>query len=136
MNLGSKFRNRRNTWTDVSRQLPRPLQEPHMGHQDRQTRERRATDAKSEGANDRFRAIVEAVDPAGFNTFDDMATEYYTSQLDHMSPLGTTQNCSRERHLKNFLMALNQSSKGWSERETWAYQESISETAQRSATRS
>lgn len=78
----------------------------------------------------RFEAILEAVDSAGFQSFDEMATEYYTSSLDEESSLRTTQKFSRERQLKAFLKALNHSAKEWSARETWAYREEILESAQ------
>ena len=89
-------------------------------------------EADSEDAlsDTRFEAILEAVEGAGFHSFDEMATAYYTGPLGKESPLRATQKFSRERQLKLLLKELNQSSKEWSSREMWAYQEEILESAQ------
>ncbi|KAH9904928.1 hypothetical protein F4778DRAFT_731218 [Xylariomycetidae sp. FL2044] len=70
-----------------------------------------------------FEAILDAVDSAGFHSFDEMATAYYTLSLEEDSALHGTQRFSRERLLRNFLKALGKHAPEWSDRETWAYQE-------------
>ncbi|OAP62560.1 hypothetical protein AYL99_01787 [Fonsecaea erecta] len=79
----------------------------------------------------RFESILEAVESAGFYSFDEMAAAYYTSSLGNDSSLRATQKFSRERELKSLLRALNQSAKDWSAREAWAYQEETLDSARR-----
>ncbi|KAF4628902.1 hypothetical protein G7Y89_g9254 [Cudoniella acicularis] len=90
------------------------------------TREKSPAD---QSLHDRFEAILETVDVAGFCSFDEMATEYYTAKLDKDSPFRSTQTLSRVRHLKGFLHALNDSTRTWSDHELWGYKEEILQIA-------
>lgn len=62
--------------------------------------------ARAKSQESRFKYILEAVDSAGFSSFDEMATEYYTTKLGENSPFRSTQELSRYRHLKGFLQSI------------------------------
>ncbi|ORY70907.1 uncharacterized protein BCR38DRAFT_404046 [Pseudomassariella vexata] len=89
------------------------------------------THSDAQGTTGVFETILEAIDNAGFHSFDQMATAYYTLALEEHTPLRRTQKFSRERQLKRFLQDLSFSAEDWPEREAWVYQEVILSLAQR-----
>lgn len=89
------------------------------------------THSDAQGTTGVFATILEAVENAGFHSFDQMATAYYTLALEEHTPLRRTQKFSRERQLKRFLQDLSFSAEDWPEREAWVYQDVILSLAQR-----
>lgn len=118
--------------------LPNPksqnIQSPILAPSDLQTSDsfivnKNETPSADQSLHDRFQVMLDAVDAAGFCSFDEMATEYYTAKLGKNSPFHSTQTLSRIRHLKGFLHALNNSARTWSDRELWGYTEEILQNA-------
>jgi hypothetical protein len=65
----------------------------------------------------RFRRIFEAMEAAGFETFDDMASDYYTVLFPESDPAHNAQRCSRTQHLGRFLAKLKSSAMEWEQKE-------------------
>lgn len=94
-----------------------------------QLEERRSTASTkqfgSKAPHDRFEAILEAVKSAGFNSFDEMATEYYITHLQKDSRSKSLQEHSRHRYLRSFLQTLNAGARHRSSHELCPHRERI-----------
>lgn len=77
----------------------------------------------------RFEEVMDAIEAAGFDGIDVLATEYYTATFKENTTLQSAQSQSRFRHLRSFLEALNASTKNWESREVWGYREQILRSA-------
>ena len=81
--------------------------------------------------DERFQCIMEQVDAAGFESFDAMATAYYTQNFNDTSPLADEQRLSRNRRLPQFISEVNAAaSQGWSDWERKGFQDEILRTAE------
>ncbi|KAH6623310.1 hypothetical protein F5144DRAFT_595503 [Chaetomium tenue] len=69
--------------------------------------------------------IIRAVQGAGFESIDDMATQYYTSQFEEDTASYWAQSLSRSHSLYTFLSSLHRSTSAWSERDIQRYRQQI-----------
>ncbi|KGO69683.1 hypothetical protein PITC_045430 [Penicillium italicum] len=77
----------------------------------------------------RLTKVVALVEESGFESVDELVTEYYTLQVGD-AELASAQSHSRSRNLRPFLQALHESSKQWSVRESSSYKEGILRAAE------
>ncbi|KAF2738048.1 hypothetical protein EJ04DRAFT_588850 [Polyplosphaeria fusca] len=78
----------------------------------------------------RFTHIFRAMDAAGFTTFDQMATEYYTAEFTPSSAAYNIQRQSRLRHLRHFLADVDSAARSWGIRERRGWAEEIVHAAE------
>jgi hypothetical protein len=78
----------------------------------------------------RFEHIIKAVGEAGFQSIDDMSTQYYTAVFKEDTALYWAQSRSRSRFLHVFLASLHASTNNWSDREVRGYRQRITEAAE------
>lgn len=78
----------------------------------------------------RFESIIKAVEEAGFESIDDMSTQYYTATFKEDTVSHWAQSRSRSRSLHAFLATLHASTNNWSDREVQGYQRQIAEAAE------
>jgi hypothetical protein len=74
--------------------------------------------------------VLDCMQRVGFRNFDEMATKYYTAQLEKNSAADLEQKISRSRRLKDFMASLRQSSQGWTRWESRGYCHEIIEGAE------
>lgn len=89
---------------------------------------RRPVERDTHGARDlesRIQHIIRAVQEAGFESIDDMATQYYTAQFEEDTASYWAQSLSRSHSLYNFLSSLHRSTSGWSDRDIQRYRQQI-----------
>lgn len=73
----------------------------------------------------RFEQVIRAVEDAGFESIDDMSTQYYTGNFREDSISFEAQSRSRRRSLHTFLQALHSSAGHWSSREVQGYRHQL-----------
>ncbi|KAI1384934.1 uncharacterized protein F4822DRAFT_433470 [Hypoxylon trugodes] len=78
----------------------------------------------------RLEKVLDAIDEAGFDSVDSMATAYYTSVFPPESPLHSAQALSKRRHLRKLLVALHESSKRWDAQESHNFHEGVMRSAE------
>ncbi len=71
----------------------------------------------------RFEYVLECARRVGFDTFDNMAAQYYASSFDPSSSLAMDQRVSRNRHLPALLSEIQERSADWSTWERRGYQD-------------
>ncbi|CAK4033795.1 Hypothetical predicted protein [Lecanosticta acicola] len=79
----------------------------------------------------KFEHILYAVEEAGFESFDDLLTQYYTARFKDDTVAYWAQSRSRNRFLHTFLAALHEDTGSWSDREAQGYRQHIACTAER-----
>lgn len=85
----------------------------------------------SAGLDERFECIMEQVEAAGYDSFDSMATAYYTQNFAESSPLADEQRLSRNRRLPHVISDVyGAAATGWSEWERKGLQDEILRTAE------
>ncbi|RYP66185.1 hypothetical protein DL769_006086 [Monosporascus sp. CRB-8-3] len=80
---------------------------------------------------ERMGAVLKAAEQAGFDSFDDVATSYYTAAFQRGSEPHVAQSASRSYRLRRFLAELHESSKTWVGREAQGYHEERIDTVER-----
>ncbi len=78
----------------------------------------------------RFEHVIKAVEEAGFESIDDMSTQYYTANFKEDTVSHWAQSRSRSRSLHAFLASLHASTNNWSDREVQGYRQQITEAAE------
>ena len=78
----------------------------------------------------RFESIIRAVEGAGFESIDDMSTQYYTATFQEDTISHWAQSRSRSRSLYAFLASLHASTNTWTDREVQGYRQQITEAAE------
>lgn len=89
-----------------------------------------AKPAKDATLHDRLGCVLEYAKHAGFDSFDDLASRYYTDDFEDSSSLSNEQRLSRMRRLPAFLVAIHDSSSNWAKCERQAYQDEILKSAE------
>lgn len=79
----------------------------------------------------RISFVLDSVHKAGFDSFDELAAEYYTSdELNTMSAAFEAQRTSRSRGLRQVLETVRQKTASWSEYERSGYKDEIFRAAE------
>ena len=78
----------------------------------------------------RFENVFKAVEEAGFESIDDMSTQYYTANFKEDTVSHWAQSRSRSRSLHAFLASLHASTNNWSDREVQGYRQQITGAAE------
>lgn len=78
----------------------------------------------------RFETVIKAVEEAGFESIDDLTTQYYTANFKEDTVSHWAQSRSRSRSLHAFLASLHASTNNWSDREVQGYRQQITEAAE------
>ena len=78
----------------------------------------------------RFETVIKAVEAAGFESIDDLSTQYYTANFKEDTVSHWAQSRSRARSLHAFLASLHASTNNWSDREVQGYRQQIMEAAE------
>ena len=78
----------------------------------------------------RFETVIKAVEEAGFESIDDLSTQYYTASFKEDTVSHWAQSRSRSRSLHTFLASLHASTNNWSDREVQGYRQQITEAAE------
>ncbi|VUC23612.1 unnamed protein product [Clonostachys rosea] len=86
--------------------------------------------AKEAPLDERFECIMNQVEAAGFDNFDQMATAYYSQTFNGSSPMADEQRQSRGRRLPHVISGVYGSSSQWSDWERKGFQEEILKTAE------
>lgn len=89
-----------------------------------------AKPAQDATLHDRLGCVLEYAKRAGFDSFDDLASRYYTADFEDSSGLSNEQRLSRMRRLPAFLVAIHDSSSNWAKFERQAYQDEILKSAE------
>jgi hypothetical protein len=100
--------------------MPTPVSDAESHHHKEHPPERRGRDLES-----RIQHIIRAVQEAGFESIDDMATQYYTAQFEEDTASYWAQSLSRSHSLYTFLSSLHRSTSAWSERDIQRYRQQI-----------
>jgi hypothetical protein len=85
---------------------------------------------QGEDLETRFESVLRAVEKAGFESVDDMLTQYYTAIFKEDSVPYWTQMRSRSRSLPAFLASLQESTKYWTDRDAQGYRQQIMHSAE------
>lgn len=85
---------------------------------------------QGEDLETRFESIIRAVEKAGFESIDDMSTEYYTAIFKEDSVPYWAQARSRSRSLPAFLASLHESANDWMDRDVQGYRQQIMHSAE------
>lgn len=80
--------------------------------------------------DERVESIMQHVQAVGFDSFDDLATAYYSSTFRDTSPLANEQHLSRNRRLPKVLSDVYQATDNWSHWERRGFHEEILKTAE------
>jgi hypothetical protein len=78
----------------------------------------------------RFEYLRLCLSSAGFNTFDSMASQYYTANFSHESIVSSEQRTSRQKLLPLLLAELRQDVKTWTQWEAHGYCDEIIKSAE------
>ncbi|KND92229.1 hypothetical protein TOPH_03024 [Tolypocladium ophioglossoides CBS 100239] len=78
----------------------------------------------------RFEGIMQHVEAAGFESFDDLVTAYYSDTFCETSPLANEQHLSRNRRLPKVISDVFQATDSWTHWERRGFQEEILKTAE------
>ncbi|POR34499.1 Uncharacterized protein TPAR_05301 [Tolypocladium paradoxum] len=78
----------------------------------------------------RFEGIMQHVEAAGFESFDDLVTAYYSDTFCETSPLANEQHLSRNRRLPKVISDVFQATDNWTHWERRGFQEEILKTAE------
>ncbi|KAJ4858302.1 hypothetical protein T069G_06569 [Trichoderma breve] len=79
---------------------------------------------------ERIGSIMEAVQAAGFDSFDALVSAYYCDTFGEASSLANEQRLSRNRRLPKVIADVFQATKGWSTWERRGFQEEILKTSE------
>ena len=93
------------------------------------TRERRSSEDK-DNTTVRFEALLQDVKSAGFKTFDEAVTTYYTYKFQAFSAPDLAQKASRGRRLRQVLSDIEESAADWTFWEARGYKEKILQAAE------
>jgi hypothetical protein len=85
---------------------------------------------KNAPLEDRFECIMAQVSAAGFDSFDAMASAYYTQTFNQSSSLAHEQRLSRKRGLPQVITDVHGAAGQWSDWERNGFQEEILKTAE------
>lgn len=85
---------------------------------------------KLSSMEERFEYVLDCARRVGFETFDNMASQYYAQNFDANSSLAMDQRVSRNRHLPAMLADIRQSSSKWSVWERRGFQDETLKTAE------
>lgn len=85
---------------------------------------------KSSTLDDRFEGIMEHVQAAGFDSFDDLVTAYYNGTFGDASPLANEQRLSRNRRLPRVIGDVFEAAEQWTAWERRGFHEEILKTAE------
>lgn len=85
---------------------------------------------KNAPLEDRFECIMAQVSAAGFDSFDAMASAYYTQTFNQSSSLAHEQRLSRKRGLPQVITNVHDAAGQWSDWERNGFQEEILKTAE------
>ncbi|CZR59324.1 uncharacterized protein PAC_09216 [Phialocephala subalpina] len=86
--------------------------------------------SKSEDLEVCFERIIRAIEEAGFESVDDMATQYYTATFKEDSLPYWAQSRSRSRSLPALLASLQEGIKNWTTRDAQLYRQQIMHSAE------
>lgn len=81
-------------------------------------------------AEEKITHIMDYARSIGYEDFDSLATEYYTTKFPISSNASTLQRTSRSRNLRGFLDKLHQSTQSWHEYEVHDYQNEVLKAAE------
>lgn len=85
---------------------------------------------KNAPLEERFECIMSQVEAAGFDSFDSMASAYYTQTFNQSSSLAHEQRLSRKRGLPQVITDVHNVTNQWSDWERNGFQEEILKTAE------
>jgi hypothetical protein len=90
------------------------------------------TDAKIEAGTleARFEYVIRAVEKSGFESLDDMMTQYYTATFKEERILHWAQSRSRSRSLPTLLASLHENTRKWPDRDAHGYRQAILQSAE------
>ncbi|KUJ19764.1 uncharacterized protein LY89DRAFT_459988 [Mollisia scopiformis] len=83
-----------------------------------------------EALETRFERVIKYVEEAGFESIDDMTTQYYTTVFKEDSVPYWAQSRSRSRTLPGFLTSVHESTKTWTIRDVQSYQQHVTKIAE------
>lgn len=86
--------------------------------------------SKQSTMEERFEYVLDCARKVGFETFDNMASQYYAQNFDTNSSLAMDQRVSRNRHLPAMLADIRQNSGNWSSWERRGFQDETLKTAE------
>lgn len=86
--------------------------------------------SRNASLDERFETIMRHVDAAGFKSFDDLVTAYYSSTFSETSPLVIEQHLSRNRRLPKVIADVFQATNNWTPWERCGFHEEILKTAE------
>ncbi|KAK2800717.1 hypothetical protein FQN50_008027 [Emmonsiellopsis sp. PD_5] len=78
----------------------------------------------------RLEKVLSAIEEAGYESLDAVATDYYTLRFSKDTLLASEQFHSRSRRLGTFLNEVHQSTKAWSKREAASYRDVVIRAAE------
>lgn len=85
---------------------------------------------KNAPLNERFEYIMSHVEAAGFESFDSMASAYYTETFEESSSLADEQRLSRNRRLPHVISDVYNATNQWTDWERKGFQEQIFKIAE------
>ncbi|KAK3685291.1 hypothetical protein B0T22DRAFT_465282 [Podospora appendiculata] len=86
--------------------------------------------ARDASLDERFESVMERVEAAGFDNFDELATAYYSETFPESSPLAIEQHLSRNRRLPKLFASVFAASQAWTAWERRGFLEEILKTAE------
>ncbi|KAK3328124.1 hypothetical protein B0T19DRAFT_423750 [Cercophora scortea] len=106
-------------------QAPRPPSQPPT-----QSQPHPRSLARDASLDERFESVMERVEAAGFDNFDELATAYYSERFPEPSPLAIEQRLSRNRRLPKLFASVFEASQGWTAWERRGFLEEVLKTAE------
>jgi hypothetical protein len=78
----------------------------------------------------RFEGVMRQVEAAGFDSFDDLVSAYYSGSFTDPSPMANEQRLSRNRRLPNVIANISKAANDWTAWERRGYQDEILKTSE------
>ncbi|KAK2772824.1 hypothetical protein FQN53_004429 [Emmonsiellopsis sp. PD_33] len=121
-------RHHNNCFRTFSDEIGAAIAQPQSISPSRSRRKRQKT--SHDPTEKRLEKVLLAIEEAGYESLDAVATDYYTLRFPKDTLLASEQFHSRSRRLGTFLNEVHQSTKAWSKREAASYRDVVIRAAE------